>query len=214
MKTTTAVKICVLNVAILLSGAAQANFIELGYVTLTGNFTLNHKYNFNQPTAFPFGTFGTLTVQNATGIFAPHVSGGDILGMNTPFMFGAITPLDTMIWSIGGYTVNTQDIGITGADSGRTGSGIADLSGNGFDPSVYGLGAVTAWSFIAPPYDISNFHMDITGPITLGIGVAYDNGHVPETGATLDLFCVSLLGLLCARRFVLSESRERRKIGY
>ena len=119
-----------------------------------------------------------------------------------------------MVWSIGGYTINTQDIGITGADSGRTGGGIADLSGNGFDPSAYGLGAVTAWSFIAPPYDISNFHMDITGPITLGIGVAYDNGHVPETGATLDLFCVSLLGLLCARRFVLSESRERRKIGY
>jgi len=214
MKTATALKICVLNLALLLSGAAQANFIELGRIALTGNFTLNHNYNFNQPTAVPFGTFGTLTVENATGIFALYVNAGHILGVNTPDVFGIITPVHTMVWSIGGFTLDTQDVAITGADfAGRNVSGLADLSGNGFDPSAFGLGAITIWSFIAPPYDITNFPMDITGPITLEIGVSYDNGHVPDTSATLTLACVSLFGLLCARGIFLSASGERRRSG-
>jgi hypothetical protein len=119
-----------------------------------------------------------------------------------------------MIWSIGGFTINTQKVLVTGADfAGRSCLGITDLSGNGFDPNDYPpFGAFSFWGFIAPPYDISNFHEDITGPITLKIAVGYDNGHVPDTGATLSFLTVSLFGLLCTRRLVLlSESRERRK---
>jgi hypothetical protein len=68
---------------------------SLGQVDLTGNFTLNHHYNFNNPSAFPFGTFGTLTVKDATGIFAPYVGAGDTLGVNTQFMFGSITAINS-----------------------------------------------------------------------------------------------------------------------
>jgi hypothetical protein len=204
MKTTTTAKVLVLSVAMLLSGIAQANIIELGQINLTGNFTLNHNYDFNHPSAFPFGTFGTLTVENVTGIFGPYVSGGETLGMNTQFMLGPISSVNwdvssPMIWSIGGFTLDTQHVLITGADSGRNCLGITDLSGNGFDPSSYGLGAFSRWVFTAPPYDIGHFDTDITGPISLQIAVRYDNGHVPDTGATLGFLAVSLFGLLCIR---------------
>ncbi len=220
VKTKTTARICVLIVTMIWSGVAQATIISLGEIDLTGNFTLNHHYDFNNPSAFPFGTFGTLTVQDATGIFAPNVAAGDTLGMNTQFMFGPITQINwdvssPMIWSIGGFTIDTQHVLITGADFvGRNCFGITDLSGNEFDPSAYGLGAFSVWNFRAPPYDIGHFDTDITGPISLQIAVGYDNGHVPDTGATLGFLAVSLFGLLCTRRLVLlSESRERRKTG-
>jgi hypothetical protein len=215
MKTTTTAKILVLSVAMLLSGVAQATIISLGQINLTGNFTLNHHYNFNNPSAFPFGPFGTLTVQDATGIFAPYVASGDTLGMNTQFMFGPITPINwdvssPMIWSIGGFTLDTQHVLIKGADSGRNCLGITDLSGNGFDPSSYGLGAFSRWVFTAPPYDIRHFDTDITGPISLQIAVGYDNGHVPDTGATLGFLAVSLFGLLCTRSLVIRIERMKK----
>jgi hypothetical protein len=210
MKTTTAAKILALTLMLTLSGIAQANIIELGQINLTGNFTLNHSYDFNHPEASPFGAFGAQTVQNATGIFAPYVSAGDTLGVNTPFMS---LP---MIWSIGGFTLSTQYFLIVGPDSGRFCFGATDLSGNGFDPNDYPpFGAFSHWTFTAPPYDISNFDEDVTGPITLQIAAGYDNGHVPDTATTLGFLAVGLFGLLCTRRLVLlSESRERRKTGY
>lgn len=189
-KTAVTAKILLLSVAMLLSGVAQATIISLGQVDLTGNFTLNHHYNFNNPSAFPFGTFGTLTVQDASGIFAPYVGAGDTLGMNTQFMFGPITAINSdvsspMIWRIGGFTINTQKVLVTGADfAGRSCLGITDLSGNGFDPNDYPpFGAFSFWDFIAPPYDISNFHEDITGPITLKIAVGYDRRRGTGQGA-------------------------------
>lgn len=224
-------KIVVLSVAMVLSGVAQANIIELGQINLTGNFTLNHNFDFNNASASPFGTFGTLTAQSATGIFVPYVVSGDMLTMNTPSMYvsSGLTPVvlpngdvlfgslaAPMQWSIGGFTINTLWDLITGADfAGRNCFGIGDLSGNGYDPSAYPVYPLLIWNFTAPPYDISNFQTDITGPITLQIAVRYDNGHVPDTGATLSFLAVSLFGLFCTRRLVLlSESRERRKTGY
>jgi hypothetical protein len=95
-----------------------------------------------------------------------------------------LEPLESspMIWSIGGFTIDTQKVLITGADfAGRSCNGLTDLSGNGFDPNDYPpFGAFSFWDFIAPPYDISNFHEDITGPITLKIAVGYDRRR--ETG--------------------------------
>ena len=218
MKTSTTAKFAVLYMAILFSGAAQANIVGLGQITLTGNFTLDHNFDFNNPDATPYGTFGTLMVQSTTGIFVPYVAGGDTLSMNTPLVyvssgsdpivlpngkivFGSLPA--PMQWSIGGFTINTLWDVITGDDiAGQDVTGLGDLSGNGFDPSAYGSGAILSWHFTAPPYDISNFHMDITGPITLQIGVGYDNGHVPETGATVRLLCMGLFGLFCTRRLV------------
>jgi hypothetical protein len=180
----------------------------LGEIHFTGDFTLNHNYNYNDPSAFPFGRFGPLTVQSATGFFAPNVNVGDTLTMNTQFMFGPINPISWMVsqpmdWSIGGFMIDTKYVLITGADSGRNVAGIIDLSGHGFDPSAYGVppyvGANTFWDFTAPPFDITDFPSDITGPITITLDVQYVS-HIPDGGGTLGLLAISTFGLLYVRR--------------
>jgi hypothetical protein len=201
----------------------QAKIIELGEIDLTGNFTLNHNFDFNNASASPFGTFGTLTAQSATGIFVPYVVSGDTLTMNTPFMYvsSGVTPVvlpngdvvfgslaAPMQWSIGGFTINTLWDVITGPDSGRNSSGIGDLSGNGYDPSAYPVYPLLTWDFTAPPYDINNFPTDITGPINMTIEVAFDNGVVPETGNSLALLALALTALAATK--IRYESRHAR----
>ena len=52
-----------------------------------------------------------------------------------------------------------RSVGIFGPDSGRFAQGIVDLSGNGFPGSD-----LVTWQFTAPPYGITDFDHDITGP--------------------------------------------------
>lgn len=171
----------------LIPAGAEANTITLGEIELSGSFTLNPAYNFNQPTAQPFGSFTDLTVIQASGIFTPLMRSGDALVMNIPFVlsppFAALAeskPLaGQMVWSIGGYTIDTTWTNITGADFvGRNVFGLFDLSGHHFDHALTALGAYGYWDFTAPPYDISNFTHPVTGPITLTITEAFqNNGH-------------------------------------
>ena len=136
------IRIIVISGALLASSVAHATFIQLGEIDLTGTFTLNHLYDFNNPASQPFGNFSTLTVSSVSGLFIPHVQVGDTLGMNTQFMFGPISPINSdvsspMIWSIGGFTIDTQQVSITGADFvGRNCLAITTLSGHGFDPNM------------------------------------------------------------------------------
>ncbi len=179
----------------LIPARVEAITITLGEIELSGSFTLNPAYNFNQPTAQPFGSFTDLTVIQASGRFAPFVDSGDVLVMNTPLVlsppFAAPAeskPLaDQMVWSIGGYTMNTTWDVITGADSGRFVLGQFDLSGHHFDHALQALGAYGIWDFTAPPYDISNFTSPVTGPIDLTIRVAFDNRghHAPKLSSSL-----------------------------
>ena len=67
----------------------------------------------------------------------------------------------------------TTCVGLFGADSGRFVQGIVDLSGNG-----YPGGDIVTWQFTAPPYDITHFEHDITGPITLMFPAFRKTGHV------------------------------------
>jgi len=179
--------------------SARATVIELGQIDLIGTFTLNHLYNFNNQGAAPFGWFGNMTAQSVSGIFAPHVTVGDYLSMNSTAL-NTVQPFP--LWSVGGYTFATTFLLITGPDSRRFCFGIVDLSGNGFDPNDYPpYGAYSHWEVIAPPYDISHFDHDIMGPINLSIFVGYDNGHVPDGGNTLLLLglgavCVLLFGTM------------------
>ena len=209
-KITTAI---VLITTTFLTAGAQANPVDLGEIDLTGTFTLNHNFNFNNPAAAPFGTFGTLTVGGTSGIFLPYVNVGDTFQMNTPSMFGDSTPVSgtpsqPMIWSIDGFTLNTTLLLITGADfAGRFCFGGTDLSGNGFDPSAYHpFGASSNWNFTAPPYDISNFPADITGPINMTIHVGYDDGHVPDGGTALLLFGIGIAGVEVLRRKLIAHT--------
>jgi hypothetical protein len=177
----------------LIPARTEANTITFGEIELSGSFTLNPAYNFNQPTAQPFGSFTDLTVIQASGRFAPFVDSGDALVMNTPFVlsppFAALAeskPLaGQMVWSIGGYTMNTTWDVITGADSGRFVLGQFDLSGHHLDHALSALGARGFWDFTAPPYDISNFTSPVTGPITLTIHEVFDKGHGAPKASSL-----------------------------
>ena len=93
------------------------------------------------------------------------------------------------ILTIGGFTFTTFDVLITGADSGRLLTGHVNVTGNGF---VQG-NDIVYWSFIAPPYNIGNFHHDVTGPITLQF--VCERFHVPDGGYTEALFGIALLGM-------------------
>ena len=175
-----------LSLLALIPERAEAKTITLGEIELSGSFTLNPAYNFSEPTAQPFGSFADLTVVQASKRFTPLAGRGDALVMTTPDLLSpAATALaeskplaGQMTWSIGGYTIDTTWDGITGADiAGRNVSGLFDLSGHHFDRALDALGAFGYWDFTAPPYDISNFTQPVTGPVTLTIHVAFDNGH-------------------------------------
>jgi hypothetical protein len=175
----------------LIPARAEANTITLGEIELSGSFTLNPAYNFNQPTAQPFGSFTDLTVIQASGRFAPFVDSGDALVMNTPFVLTQPSAGNPMVWSIGGYTMNSTSILITGPDSGRFVLGQFDLSGHHLDHALSALGAHGSWDFTAPPYDISSFTSPVTGPINLTIHEVFDNGGhgVPKPSSLLLLAC-------------------------
>lgn len=170
----------------LIPARAEAKSITFGEIELSGSFTLNPAYNFNQPTAQPFGSFTDLTVIQASGIFTPLEHSGDALVMNTPFVLTQPSTSNPMVWSIGGYTMTSSSILITGADiAGRNMFGVFDLSGHHFDHALSALGARGFWDFTAPPYDISNFTSPVTGPINLTIHEVFDKGQGAPKASSL-----------------------------
>src|SRR5262249_44172364 len=199
----------------LLPARSEATIFPVGEIEFTGNFTLTPAYNFNAPNAQPFGTFGTLTTVQATGIFGPFVKSGDVLGMDTPNLLSGSLAGQPMIWSIGGFTIGTIFTQITGADFvGRNVSSNDNLSFCNFDfhnsnPVVPGAPTFFGrWDFIAPPYDIRNFTSPITGPINLTIREEFSDGvaSIPEPASFL-LLTVGL-ALLAAWRFRQQVQRQ------
>ena len=203
------------SAVLLLATRAEAITIDLGQLKLSGDFTLNHEFAFDHPELAPFGTFGNLMIIGATGVFASHISIGESLGMNTPGVYqhagtGTVdvpgsgrffgTLPQPMSWSAGGFTLNTLWTNITGADAERYVLGLGVLSGNGFDASSYPFVPVLLWNFTAPPYDISNFTSDITGPINLTVGIAYDDGVVVPEPSSVLLFSAAFLAIQGVRR--------------
>ena len=189
--------------ATLMSATAYANTIVVGSLTLTGNFTLNHNFNFNDPGATPYGTFGTLSAQSVTGIFAPYVIEGDVLSMNgqdlyessghTPVVLpsgdvvhGELPPME---WNIGGFEINTLWTNVAGA-SPRVVIGLIDLTGHGFDPTVYPVFPAMFWQFTAPSESCC---FNVTGPIQMNVSVAYS--VVPEGGVTAFYLALGIVGL-------------------
>lgn len=201
MRHTTAVAVLIFIFAI--AASAEATIFEVGGIKLTGMFTLNPSYDFNAPpTNAPFGTFSNLDIVQTDGLFAPLVTTSDTLVMNTPNVYSpccAPPVRPSMIWSVGGFTFTTTLTNIIGADSGRFVLGIIDISGNGFNPADYPFGAFSSSSFIAPPYDISNFHTPITGPINLRIDVAYDDHIFVPEASTIVYLAVSIMGMIVLR---------------
>lgn len=99
------------------------------------------------------------------------------------------------LFTLGGFTFITTRVGIFGADSGRFVQGIVDLNGNG-----YPGGDVVMWQFTAPPYDITHFDHNITGPITLMFLAFRETGHVPDGGGTLMPLVVGVIALFSCKQ--------------
>jgi hypothetical protein len=173
-------------IAIILASVTigRANLIPLGSMTFTGDFTLNHLYNFNNPASQPFGWWNEQTVTEATGTFSPYIQRGNLLGGEALWTVNNLPQ-----FTLGGFRFTTTMVGIFGADSGRFVQGIVDLSGNGFS------GGDVVWQFTAPPYDISHFDHDITGPIILMFLAFRETGHVPDTGGTSLLLAAGVSGV-------------------
>jgi len=162
-------------------GPAAAAYVQLGEIALTGTFTLNSAFDFNNQTAQPFGTFSAMTISQATGMLAPFAPSGASLTMNTASLF--VQPSDhPIVWSVGGYSVDTTLALVTGASFvGNKVSGHFVVRGYGVDTSVLGGpgafgGSFGFWEFTAPPFDVSGGIPAITGPITLRIVIAFDDG--------------------------------------
>lgn len=165
----------------LIPARAEANTITLGGIELSGSFTVT-------PNNESLSSFGDLTVIHASGRFAPFVDSGDALVMNTPFVLTQPSASNPIVWSIGGYTINTTSILITGADiAGRNVLGLFDLSGHHFDHALHALDARGFWDFTTPPFDSSSSTSPVTGPINLTIHEVFDNGGhgVPKPSSLL-----------------------------
>ena len=167
--------IVMLAIVTVLASRSEAAVIQIGDIVFAGSFSIDPVGT--QHPILPTFTFGLQTVQSATGIFAPYVSVGDTLAMNSPFV-GDVNPL--MVWTIGGFSIETPSDQVNMVGSTSFGALIfarATLTGNGFDPFDYPFGAFTTWSFMAPPWP--NLNVPVTGPIALRLQVQYDDHIIP-----------------------------------
>lgn len=167
--------------------AANANLVNIGNVSFTGEFTLNHLYDFNHPNAQPYGWFGDQTVVSSGGIFSP-IHAGDVLGGQALWSVGNLP-----LFSMRGFTFLTLAVEIAGADSHRYVAGSVDLFGNGYQNDNDYIG----WNFFAPSSN-PGFLEDITGEITLVFTAVHENGHVPDGGSTILLMSagMAVLGII------------------
>jgi hypothetical protein len=173
-------------VALAFAATAHANLV--GLVTFTGDFTLNHLYDFNNPGAQPFGSFHIETVSDVTGIFEGHVSAGDVL--QGAWVLNTVKNLP--LFSLNGLQFITSGGGVevNGPDSGRfVWADMSIIGVSGFDSAL--------WRFIAPPYDVGNFHEDITGPINLEFRAFTP---VNDSGSTIVLMGLGLTATILSKR--------------
>jgi VPDSG-CTERM motif len=179
--------ILALILAIVMAAAPCAKADLIGQVNVTGDFTCNHLYDFNNPAAQPFGTFHLNPVSDVTGIFESQVSVGDILGgagiLNTVNNLPLFTLPGLQFVTLGGVALNGGLAGLLV---------VADMNIIGLNEDFFSA----VWLFNAPSFD---FNEDTTGPITLQLR-AFSEVTVPDTGSTLALMSIALVGIFFLRQ--------------
>ena len=190
MKTKTTIVILLLALT-----AASAHAHLIGDITFTGQFTTNHLYNFNDPGAQPFGTFGPQTVSNVSGMFAGHISPGDILGGA-----GALGTVSGTPFTLDGISFGSQGVGLaSGMASLLAFSEISSITGLTLPPNY----SSALWFFQAPTLE---FDHDVTGPIQFEIR-AFSPVFVPDGGNTALMFGGAIAGL-----FTILRKRHRKPV--
>jgi hypothetical protein len=160
----------------------------IGDIMFTGQFTTDHLYNFNDPSAQPLGTFGLQTVTNVSGMFSGHVSPGDMLGGA-----GSLGTVGTTTFTLDGISFSSTGVILAG--------GMASLLALGEINSITGITlppdySSALWFFQAPEL---NFDHNVTGPIQLEIR-AFSPVFVPEEGSTALMFGGAIAGLFLLKR--------------
>jgi hypothetical protein len=126
------IRTAILLVLLLGAVSARANTIQLGSVTFTGEFTLNHNYDFNHPADHPFGWFGPMTAQDVTGVFLKWAHNGEALGFSNGNALNTVNSLP--VWTLGKVLLSTLSVSITGPDAGRFVFGALSIMAPGYTP--------------------------------------------------------------------------------
>jgi hypothetical protein len=174
----------------------------LGQVTFSGSFVHVASYDYNHPGSMPFGYFqGNAAVQQATGFFAPYVSSGDLLSMNTPYVWESpitgnwLPPTNPVVWSFAGFTLDARRVLVAGPQPGQV-LGFVNMSGHNFDQTdlIYGPNGATAYWTISTGLgspDVS---------ITLDLRDTFASASAPDSGSTFLFVGLALAGLVLFRR--------------
>jgi len=166
--------------------SAQANLV--GLVTFTGDFTVNHLYDFNDPGSQPFGWFQLETVSSATGIFEGHVFTGELLEGA-----GALNTVSNLpLFTLNGLQFITENgVLLSGGTAGLNVSADMDITGlSGFTSAL--------WRFVAPPFDPTQ---DLTGAITLEFR-ALTPVNLPDGGSTVALMGLGLIAVFFVQKWL------------
>jgi hypothetical protein len=136
------------------------------------------------------GGVGMPTVQSVGGGFAGFVSSGDATTFHAPWSF-ASGPVPAF-WSVDGFTFDLTESHIFsqgGNPPGVTVNGSGFVSGNGFDPTFM------TWSFTTqdPPAG---------SPPVFSFSAA--SGTVPDSGSTVALLGLAIIGVEALRRKIRS----------
>ncbi|MGI9087327.1 MAG: VPDSG-CTERM sorting domain-containing protein [Chthoniobacterales bacterium] len=156
-----------------------------------------------------FGPVQTRADEFAFTSSIPLTGGGFISGSGFLFTAGPLSPAGTLVTSIvGSYDAGTITgllaPGTLGGNDNLLFSGYPSLNGNGIsfsvsgeaDPAEYGAGVNLYFSFTSAGYTDNSGKTDYSPTGFTLVPVA-----APETGSTLGLLLLSLVGLLGVRRF-------------
>ncbi|HEX4667622.1 MAG TPA: hypothetical protein VH207_13580 [Chthoniobacterales bacterium] len=165
---------------------AQGSMIN-GAITFAGGAVYDTT---SLATATRVNTFSDVLVMSRDGDFSGFVNVGDSVTMAMPWIFSPSTPTPAL-WSVGGFTYDLASSMVVLQNSDfLIISGTGTISGNGFDPTEM------TWRFTSQEPDANGvFSFSASGGT---------NG-VPETGATVALLGIALVGTELLRRRLLAS---------
>lgn len=184
MKKIRKVMLAVLAAVALTFASTEANAALInGALTISGGAAFDTA---SLATATQVDSFHNVSVQSADGDFASFVSTGDSVTMAAPYVFSPSTPT-LSLYSVGGFTFDLANSVVEFQNANYLLiSGSGTITGNGFEATP------GTWSFSTQsPSADGIFSFSAASNAAAG---------VPESGATVVLLGISLIGVAVVRR--------------